>query len=130
MSDFGFWELALILLIALLVVGPDRLPSLLTTVGGWIKHIRRLTTQLKTEFSKETGTQDVKKILSETQETVNQASSGIKREFVNTDPLVEALEDQIEKGRFTAATDSQEPTSDEQPSKDSKAERVEKNRQP
>ena len=102
MSDFGFWELALIMLIALLIVGPERLPRLLSTVGHWIGRMKKLTTQLKTEFAEESSAQDVKKILSDAQDTIQKASGDIKREFLNTDPLVEAIEDQIGKGRFEA----------------------------
>ena len=102
MSDFGFWELALIMLIALLIVGPDRLPQLVATLGRWIRRMRELTTQLKTEFAEQSGSRDVKKIFTDAQDTINQTSGDIKREFVNTDPLVKAIEDQINEGRFAA----------------------------
>lgn len=102
MSDFGFWELALIMLIALLIVGPERLPRLVTSVGGWVRKIKKLTAQLKAEFAEQADSGDVKKILSDAQHTINQAGSDIKREFVNTDPLVKAIEEQIDEGRFVA----------------------------
>ena len=129
MSDFGFWELALIMLIALLIVGPERLPRLLATVGHWIGRIKRLTTQLKTEFSKEASTQDVKNILSDAQNTINKAGSDIQREFVNTDPLVEAIEDQIDKGRFVADLDADKANGNGHHSKTSETETIEKKRQ-
>ena len=129
MSDFGFWELALIMLIALLIVGPDRLPRLLATVGHWIRRIKRLTAQLKTEFAEETSTQDVKKILSDAQNTITKTSGDIKREFVNTDPLVEAIEDQIDKGRFVADPNADKASDDRYPSKTSEAESIEKKQQ-
>ena len=102
MSDFGFWELALVMLVALLIVGPERLPQLLSTVGRWIGRIKKLTAQLKDEFAEEASTRDVKRILSDAQDTINKAGSDIKREFADTDPLVRAIEDQIDEGRFTA----------------------------
>lgn len=33
MFDVGIWEVALLLVIAMIVVGPDRLPKLATTIG-------------------------------------------------------------------------------------------------
>jgi len=125
MSEFGFWELALILLVALLVVGPQRLPALLATVGGWIKHIRRLTAQLKSEFAEEAATDEVKKILTDARDTAQQAGSDIKREFVHTDPLVEAIEEQIDKGRFTAASNTQTAAENAAKPKTSKTETTE-----
>lgn len=129
MSDFGFWELALIMLIALLIVGPERLPRLLATFGHWIGRIKKLTAQLKTEFTEETGTQDVKKILSDAQHTINKAGGDIKREFVNTDPLIEAIEDQIDKGRFVADPESDKANGNEHHSKTDETETIEKKQQ-
>ena len=115
MSDFGFWELALILLIALVVVGPDRLPRLLRTVGHWVGRIKSLVAQLKDELAMEADATEVKKILSDTQDTLTQAGSTIQRELENTDPLVKAIEEQIDQGRYTAdkkQTDKQNDGSD------------------
>ena len=41
MFDIGFWEFALIAIVALLVVGPDRLPGLMRTVGQLIGRAKR-----------------------------------------------------------------------------------------
>lgn len=115
MSDFGFWELALIMLIALIVVGPERLPRLLRSVGHWVGRIKNLVAQLKNELAMEADATEVKKILSDTQDTLTQAENTVKREFVNTDPLVKAIEDQIDSGRYTTnskKTDKQNDGSD------------------
>ncbi len=126
MSDFGFWELALTMLIALLIVGPERLPRLLSTVGHWIGRMKKLTTQLKTEFAEETSAQDVKKILSDAQDTIQKASGDVKREFLNTDPLVEAIEDQIDKGRFEADSEIDKTGGNEPSSKTDEPDPLEK----
>ena len=126
MSDFGFWELALIMLIALLIVGPERLPRLLSTVGHWIGRMKKLTTQLKAEFAEESSAQDVKKILSDAQDTIQKASSDVRHEFVNTDPLVEAIEDQIDKGRFEAGTNINKTDSSEHSSETSETKPIDK----
>lgn len=54
MFDIGFWELALIFVLALLVLGPQRLPKLANQLGNWAGQARRmarlLTTQLRQEM--------------------------------------------------------------------------------
>lgn len=54
MFDLGLQELIVIFLIALLVVGPKKLPELARTLGKWITEIRRgfyqAKTQIETEF--------------------------------------------------------------------------------
>ena len=41
MFDIGFWELAVIFVVALLVLGPDRLPAVARTGGRWASKARR-----------------------------------------------------------------------------------------
>ena len=33
MFDFGFWEITLILIVSLIVIGPDKLPSFAAQIG-------------------------------------------------------------------------------------------------
>ena len=40
MFDFGFWELALILVISLVVLGPERLPIFASQLGSIIKKVK------------------------------------------------------------------------------------------
>jgi sec-independent protein translocase protein TatB len=56
--DVGFSELVLIALIALLVLGPERLPPLIRTTGRWIGRAQRLVRELKTQLENETGARD------------------------------------------------------------------------
>jgi len=63
MFDVGFWELALIGLILLLVVGPERLPKLAHTAGLWIGRGRRMLNSMKAEIDREIKAQELKEIL-------------------------------------------------------------------
>lgn len=111
MSDFGFWELALILFVALLVVGPDRLPALAATLGRWVGRARNIAAQFKADFMSETHADDLKSIMDKTrdafdsaQHSIGEAGAEVNRALRNTDPLVQSIEDQIESGRFAADT--------------------------
>ena len=53
MFDIGFWELLFVLTIGLLVLGPDRLPSLVSTVGRWLGRARVLARGLKMQIERE-----------------------------------------------------------------------------
>ncbi len=63
MFDIGFWELALIGVVALLVVGPDRLPALARTVGLWVGRIRRYVSTVREDIEAEIQADELKKIL-------------------------------------------------------------------
>ena len=65
MFDIGFWELVVVAIVALLVVGPERLPDLARDAGKWISAVRKfinnarreIETELRITESKEFGQQ-------------------------------------------------------------------------
>jgi sec-independent protein translocase protein TatB len=65
MFDIGFWELALIGIVALLVVGPERMPAMIRTAGQWTGQIQRLARDLRREIEQEAQTEEFKALNSE-----------------------------------------------------------------
>jgi sec-independent protein translocase protein TatB len=63
MFEIGFPELLLIAIIGLLVIGPERLPEALRTLGLWIGRMRRSFTNVKTEIEKEIGMDEIRRQL-------------------------------------------------------------------
>lgn len=53
MPNLGFGEIIVILLVALLVFGPRRLPEVGRTVGKSLREFRRATSNLKAEFEQD-----------------------------------------------------------------------------
>jgi sec-independent protein translocase protein TatB len=53
MFEVGFTEIVLILGIALLVLGPERLPKLVADVGRWAGRARAMARQLRTQLEQE-----------------------------------------------------------------------------
>jgi len=53
MFDIGFWEIVLISIIGLVVLGPERLPVAIRTVRGWISGARQFSNNVKTELQEE-----------------------------------------------------------------------------
>ena len=53
MFDIGFWELAILAIVTLLVVGPERMPELMRDMGRWTRAIRRFVTQTRYEIERE-----------------------------------------------------------------------------
>lgn len=59
MFDIGFGELALVFVIGLVVLGPERLPVAVRTVVGWIKALRALASTVQNELSQELKLQEL-----------------------------------------------------------------------
>lgn len=53
MFDVSFTELLLIALVALIVLGPQRLPEVARTAGQWVGKLRRFVSEVKSDFDKE-----------------------------------------------------------------------------
>lgn len=53
MFDIGFWELAIIAIIALMVIGPERLPKFAHDAGRFVSKIRKFIHNAKNELEKE-----------------------------------------------------------------------------
>jgi len=63
MFDIGFWEILLILVLALLVLGPERLPQAARSVGYWVGKARRYIEGVKEQVESEFDTSEVKRLL-------------------------------------------------------------------
>lgn len=63
MFDVGFWELSLIALVALLVIGPERLPKVARIVGLWIGRGRRIISSVKADIEREIKAEELKEVL-------------------------------------------------------------------
>ena len=63
MPEISFYELILIAIVGLLVIGPERLPETLRTLGLWFGRMRRSFNAVKTEIEKEIGMDEVRRQL-------------------------------------------------------------------
>ncbi|CAE6889411.1 Sec-independent protein translocase protein TatB [Ectopseudomonas oleovorans] len=63
MFDIGFTELLLVGLVALVVLGPERLPGAVRTAGLWIGRIKRSFNSIKAEVEREIGADEIRRQL-------------------------------------------------------------------
>lgn len=63
MFDIGFSELLLVGLVALVVLGPERLPGAVRTTGLWIGRLKRSFQAIKAEVEREIGADEIRRQL-------------------------------------------------------------------
>ena len=63
MFDVGFFELALLGVIALIVVGPEQLPKLARTAGMWLGRGRRMLNSVKADIDREIRADELRRTL-------------------------------------------------------------------
>lgn len=91
MFDVGFSEIALIAVVALLVLGPERLPGFARTLGALVRRARTSWQSVKSEIEREIAAEDMKRSINEIRRTadvggeVRAAASEIERAANPTD---------------------------------------------
>jgi sec-independent protein translocase protein TatB len=70
--DVGFSEMMLIGLIALLVLGPERLPPLVRGVGRWMGRAQRMVRDFRTQLENETSVRDLRTLQGELNKPIEQ----------------------------------------------------------
>ncbi len=67
MFDIGFWELCLVGLVSLIVIGPERLPKAARIAGFWVGKTRNMVQNVKTEIRQELQAEELRQTLKEQQ---------------------------------------------------------------
>jgi sec-independent protein translocase protein TatB len=71
MFDMGFTEVVLIGVVALVVIGPERLPGVAITVGKYVGRLKRFMTNVRTDVESEFKTDEIRKLLAAQQEELS-----------------------------------------------------------
>ncbi|AYA42255.1 Sec-independent protein translocase subunit TatB [Xenorhabdus nematophila] len=74
MFDIGFGELLLVMVIGLVVLGPERLPVAVKTVVGWIRALRSLAANVQNELAQELKLQELQDSLKKMEEKAGMQS--------------------------------------------------------
>jgi len=98
MFDFSFGELAVIGTVALVVLGPERLPKVARTVGEWVGKAQRYVSQVKSDINREIELAELKKL----QEEARQAAQSVQSSLAEVSSGIASIE--TETGKETGAT--------------------------
>lgn len=61
MFQVGFLEIAIILILGLIIIGPKRLPDLIKTILKFYKKVQKQISNLKSDLEEDIGTEEIKK---------------------------------------------------------------------
>ena len=92
MFDIGFFELCLIGIIALLVIGPEKLPRVARTVGLWIGKAQGMVKTVKHEIDEQVRVEELKQSMERAKNTLDNSVTGPIKEFESS---IEGLQNQI-----------------------------------
>ncbi|MDZ7788835.1 MAG: Sec-independent protein translocase protein TatB [Halofilum sp. (in: g-proteobacteria)] len=95
MFDIGFWEILLIGIVTLLVVGPQRLPGVAVFVGHWIGRIRRFVRNMRDEINEELETEHLKSLLAEQNREISELRRDVDAVRGDTERTFREAEEQV-----------------------------------
>lgn len=75
MFDFSFGEMLVVALVALIVLGPERLPKAARFAGLWVRKARAQWHAVKNELEQELANEDLRRSLDETRKALEQSRS-------------------------------------------------------
>ena len=78
MFDVGFWEILLILVLALVVIGPERLPAAARRAGYFFGKARRFIEGARSEFESEFDVNELKRVLHNQEVQINELQQQLK----------------------------------------------------
>lgn len=107
--DIGFSELLLVMILALLVLGPERLPKAMQTFGRWAGKAKRTVTNFNHQVNRELELDEMKKKLAEHEEMIKRQAEGTDLQKLRDEAerKIKAAEEAKQRAEESIKTSSQ-----------------------
>ena len=89
MFDVGFSELIVIGIVALVVIGPERLPKVARTVGLLLGRAQRYVNDVKADINREIQLDELKKLQTQVTESARTLEASVREEFESARSAIE-----------------------------------------
>jgi sec-independent protein translocase protein TatB len=97
MFDIGFSELLVIGVVALIVIGPEKLPRLARTLGHLAGKMQRYVSDVKADINREIELEDLKKMRDSMQQAASSFQNDITSEVNKTEAEIQKAADELNK---------------------------------
>ncbi|MFT3763542.1 MAG: Sec-independent protein translocase protein TatB [Pseudoxanthomonas sp.] len=112
MFDIGFTELLVIAVVALVVLGPERLPKAARFAGLWVRRARAQWDSVKGELERELAAEELKRSLREAQGVVDQVKRGVHETGAQVQRELAQAQAAVEEGVAPVAAPTEPVTTD------------------
>jgi sec-independent protein translocase protein TatB len=109
MFDIGFSELLVIALVALIVIGPERLPRVARTLGHLAGRLQRYVADVKADINREVELDELRKMRDSMQQAANSMESSFNAELQKTESDLNAAAEGKPEPQAEAAATAQAP---------------------
>lgn len=113
MFDFSFTELIVIGVVALIVIGPERLPKVARTAGHLYGRMQRYVSSVKSDISQEIQLDEMRRVGQSFKESIESAASGVERQATAVDDYLRNEVSNVNKVvAAMAATEGERPVTE------------------
>lgn len=106
MFDIGFSEILVIAVVALIVIGPERLPKVARTMGHMFGRLQRYVAEVKADIDREMQMEELKKLQSSMQEAARSVEKSVSESVRDTETRIKTVADDVGKTVENAAPSS------------------------
>lgn len=78
MFDLGFSEILVIGLVALIVIGPERLPGVARTIGHLLGRLQRYVSDVKSDIQREMQIEELKKLQQQVEQSARELETSVR----------------------------------------------------
>ena len=110
MFDFGFSKLLLIGIVALVVIGPERLPRVARTLGHLYGRLQRYVTQVKADINREMEIAELHKVKTEFESAARSFQSEVEAKVADVEHEIREAHTSLERAIDTSAQAANEAT--------------------
>mgnify|MGYP001344834491 CR=1 FL=1 len=89
MFDIGFSELMVIGIVALIVIGPERLPKVARTIGHLLGRAQRYVSDVKSDINREMQLDELKKLQTQVTDSARELESSVRQEYESARSSIE-----------------------------------------
>ncbi|MBP6070329.1 MAG: Sec-independent protein translocase subunit TatB [Candidatus Accumulibacter sp.] len=115
MFDIGFSEMMLIAIVALVVIGPERLPKVARTAGHLLGRLQRYVSDVKSDINREMQLEELRKLQSEIQESARSVEQSLTTDLQAARRALDQTAEAVSGDLTTPAALAQTPMATAQP---------------
>jgi sec-independent protein translocase protein TatB len=103
MFDVGFSEIVVIAVVALIVIGPERLPKTARMLGHMLGRLQRYVNEVKADINREMELEELRKLKNEVKTAASEIEQSMHSAAKELDAGVRNVEQQLNEGATTPA---------------------------
>ncbi|MDO5102789.1 MAG: Sec-independent protein translocase protein TatB [Lautropia sp.] len=96
MFDISFMEMLIVAVGALVIIGPERLPSVARQAGQWMSKARRYVEDVKSDFSQQIDLAELKSIKSEVEDSARSLERGFQDTVQSAQSSFDSLQSSLD----------------------------------